>query len=92
MKSRKGKFSQESLIASAGFESESHYVETEDGYKLKIHRIRPKISLNKSLAPVFIMHGLFATSADYLMTGPDKALRNDNRICVSRNVVTYSFF
>lgn len=68
-------FSQESLIATAGFESEVHYVETEDGYNLKIHRIKPKVLTTYQLAPVFFMHGLFATAADYLMVGADEGLR-----------------
>ncbi|KAG5667103.1 hypothetical protein PVAND_015102 [Polypedilum vanderplanki] len=65
----------EDLITSAGFNAESYIVETEDNYLLKIHRIRSKIrSVDKNLAPIFFMHGLFATAADYLMTGPTNGL------------------
>lgn len=67
---------QEELIESAGYKSEVHEVETEDSYQLKIHRILPSTKTSgKSLYPVFFMHGLFANAADYLMTGPNVALR-----------------
>lgn len=65
----------ESLIDSSGYLSEVHEVETEDEYRIKIHRISPSFKVERSLPPVFFMHGLFATAADYLMTGPNIALR-----------------
>lgn len=53
-------------------------METEDGYLLKVHRILPKnVASNPRIGPVFFMHGLFATAADYIVTGADKALRKD---------------
>lgn len=68
--------SQEQLIENGGHRSESYHVHTEDGYILKVHRIRTKvISVQPRLGPVFFMHGLTATSADYLMTGPEIGLR-----------------
>lgn len=68
---------QEELINSAGFSSSSYEVETEDFYRLKLHRIRVKnrSQSQQTLGPVFFMHGLFATAADYLMTGANTALR-----------------
>jgi lysosomal acid lipase/cholesteryl ester hydrolase len=63
------------LIETGGFECEIHQIETEDGYKIKVHRIKPKYpSLVPRLGPIFLMHGLFATAADYVMTGGDNAL------------------
>lgn len=67
---------QEALIEAAGFECEVHHAETQDGYLLKVHRIKVKtISAVPRKGPVFILHGLLATAADYLMTGAEKALR-----------------
>lgn len=64
------------LIENAGFESEGHKVETEDGYILKIHRIKTRITSDKPrLGPVFFMHGLAATAADFLVTGPEIGMR-----------------
>lgn len=61
------------LIDKAGYIGETHEVVTEDGYILKLHRI-PSSSANSTKPPVFLMHGLFATAADYLVTGPKIAL------------------
>lgn len=69
-------FYQHALIETAGYEAEVHQTETLDGYKLKLHRILPKkISRSPRLGPVFIMHGLFGTAADPLMTGAEIAIR-----------------
>lgn len=63
------------FIVNAGYVSEVHEVETEDGYILRVHRVMP---LNESeimrKGTVFLMHGLFCTAADYVMTGSDIAL------------------
>lgn len=61
------------LIRTAGYKCESHSVETEDGYILKVHRIPPNNHMAKRSA-VFLMHGLLAASADYVVTGPKLAL------------------
>lgn len=63
------------LIRNAGYAGEAHQVETEDGYLLKVHRVMPAFNHSRSIKkPVFLMHGLFAASADYLVTGPEIAL------------------
>lgn len=63
------------LIREAGYQGEAHRVEVEDGgWILKIHRIPPKYKNGVKPIPVFLMHGLFAASADYLMTGKKLAL------------------
>ncbi|XP_033149607.1 lipase 3 [Drosophila busckii] len=64
-------------IESHGYPSESHYVETEDGYVLNMFRIphSPKLKNEKKERPVvFIMHGLFSCSDCFLLNGPDNAL------------------
>jgi lysosomal acid lipase/cholesteryl ester hydrolase len=70
------------MIENAGYKAEVHQTETADGYKLKVHRILPKrVSMSSKLGPVLLMHGLFATAADFLVTGADNALRMMFRKC-----------
>lgn len=61
------------LIKKAGFVGEVHEVETEDGYLLRVHRLLPQQGFTTK-PPVFLMHGMLAASADYLVTGPKIAL------------------
>jgi lysosomal acid lipase/cholesteryl ester hydrolase len=61
------------LIENAGYKGEVHEVKTEDGYFLQVHRVLP-MSENHKKNPVFLMHGLFAASADFVVTGPKLAL------------------
>lgn len=61
------------LINQAGYEGAAYPVETEDGYLLKVHRIVPRNGSSYK-PPVFLQHGLFATSGDFLITGPKIAL------------------
>lgn len=62
---------QETLIDSNGYNSEAFEVETQDGYLLKVHRVKPKRKAEKLLRPVLIMHGMFATSGDFVVRGAD---------------------
>lgn len=62
------------LIKKSGYKGEAHRVTTSDGYFLKIHRVVPKNNQTIKAKPVFLMHGMLATSADFLVTGPDVAL------------------
>lgn len=62
------------LIHNAGYQSEEHDVETEDGYILKVHRVLVKKESLIPRKPVFMMHGLASTAMDYVLTGPDIAL------------------
>lgn len=62
------------MIQSDGYQGETLQVETEDGYLIKFHHIFPK-KKRELLRPAFMMHGLFSTSADFLMLGPGRALR-----------------
>lgn len=52
------------MIETAGFESEVHNAETEDGYILKVHRIK-KANGNYKTAPVFMMHGLTGLNVEF---------------------------
>ena len=62
------------LIKNAGFKGEAHEVESEDGYFLRLHRVLPKVKKCSIKNPIFLMHGILATSADFLITGPEIAL------------------
>lgn len=61
------------LIEKSGYSGQTHEVETEDGYILTVHRV---LSNNNTVnnGPVFLMHGLLATAADFVITGPKIAL------------------
>ncbi|CAG0903536.1 unnamed protein product [Darwinula stevensoni] len=64
------------LIAKHGYPVETHTVTTSDGYILDIHRI-PHGSSGTGKGPripVLIQHGLLCSSADWLVSGPGKAL------------------
>jgi len=64
------------MIADAGYPSETHTVVTDDGYILKLHRIphSPGDEYNSQRPIVFLQHGLLSSSADWVVTGPGKAL------------------
>jgi len=71
---------QPQLVAAHGYPSESHVVRTEDGYLLTLHRI-PGGRLHQGPSGgasgrpvVFLQHGLLASSADWVLTGPGKSL------------------
>lgn len=57
------------MIESHGYIAEEHYVETEDGYVLKMFRIP-----NPGKRVVFMQHGLLSSSVDWVLLGPNKAL------------------
>nr|XP_050849521.1 lipase 3-like [Vespula vulgaris] len=58
------------IIRRYGYPSEAHYISTEDGYFLTLHRIPGK---SKS-SPVLLQHGLFCSSAHWVFTGPKNSL------------------
>lgn len=62
------------LIESHGFNAETHYVTTEDGYILAVHRIvqkqrRPQ-GPNGPRKPILLQHGLLSSSVDWLINSP----------------------
>lgn len=65
------------LITKHGYQSETHQVVTPDKYILTLHRIphgRKKQKTGKKKKVLFLMHGLLATSADWILSGPGNAL------------------
>ncbi|KAJ8664590.1 hypothetical protein QAD02_006252 [Eretmocerus hayati] len=54
-----------SYIKSEGYAAEEHIVETSDGYKLKLHRIKG----NTNSTPIFLQHGLLSSSFDWVVGG-----------------------
>lgn len=76
-------------IEAADYPAEIHVVTTKDGYILKLHRI-PDPALQKDAdysdeeqplnasggcqGVVLLMHGLFSTAADFVVTGPESGL------------------
>ncbi|XP_034948972.1 uncharacterized protein [Chelonus insularis] len=68
------------LARKYGYPIEIHKVVTDDGYILELHRIPhgkyhygDEQKFNRK-TPVLLQHGLAGSSADWILTGPDKAL------------------
>lgn len=61
---------QTEILINRGYPAETHWVTTEDGYILEMHRIpygkHSPPSPNKSV--VFMLHGLLASSHDWILT------------------------
>lgn len=63
-----------------GYQAESHTLKTADGYLLTLHRLPcGRIGCTAQGGkgtgqPVFLQHGLLSSSADWLLSGPEKAL------------------
>lgn len=70
------KIQQPELIAKYGYNAEVHYVTTEDGYILRLHRIAgaPTSPPRQGKKVVFLLHGIMDSSAGWIMMGPKKAL------------------
>ncbi|XP_026810356.1 gastric triacylglycerol lipase-like [Rhopalosiphum maidis] len=63
------------IIKRHGYPSETHILDTKDGYLLEVHRIpHGKITKQFRNFPVFLQHGIVASSADWIINGPAKAL------------------
>ncbi|XP_068623064.1 gastric triacylglycerol lipase-like [Battus philenor] len=65
------------LIALHGYYSESHTIVTDDGYILTLHRIphsKNTTGANAYRKTVLLHHGLLGSSADWVISGPKKAL------------------
>lgn len=83
-----------------GYPAEAHTVTTEDGYLLTMHRIPcGRIGCHQKGGrgrgqPVFLQHGLLSSSADWVISGPGKALgkiREQNWLSVIGKVLKCSF-
>ncbi|XP_053658286.1 lipase 3-like [Anopheles marshallii] len=70
--SEDGRLSVPELVSKYGYDVEEHSLNTEDGYRLTLHRVQSPGSTNGTV--VLLMHGLLCSSADWLMIGPGNAL------------------
>lgn len=57
------------LLRKYGYPAEEHFVTTEDGYILGVHRVP-----NPGKPAVLVMHGMLSSSVDYVIMGPGIAL------------------
>ncbi|XP_052863648.1 lipase 1-like [Anopheles cruzii] len=62
------------LIQKYGYRTESHEVVTEDGYILSLTRILSQNGTKPDTLPLLLVHGLFASSADFVIIGPNNSL------------------
>ncbi|KAJ8719116.1 hypothetical protein PYW07_016672 [Mythimna separata] len=65
------------LLALHGYPAESHKIVTDDGYILTLDRIPYSKTSKSKISPkktVLLHHGLFGTSASWILTGPNKSL------------------
>lgn len=63
------------MIESHGYKAENHYVSTKDEYILTLHRIvNPEFRSHRRLKPVFIQHGLMASSIQFINNSPWRGL------------------
>ncbi|KYN02544.1 Lipase 1 [Cyphomyrmex costatus] len=64
------------LVESYGYLAEEHYITTEDGYNLVIHRIlgNPRSKDRKRTKVVFLQAGLFCSSDIWVVIGDGKSL------------------
>ncbi|XP_017122250.1 lipase 3 [Drosophila elegans] len=64
-------------MESHGYPTETHQVDTEDGYVLTLFRLpysRKLNNQNEKRTPVLLQHGLFSNSDCWLSSGPDNSL------------------
>ncbi|VEN59465.1 unnamed protein product [Callosobruchus maculatus] len=62
------------IVLRDGYPVENHYVTTSDGYILNVHRIPRGKSGKKNNKVALLQHGILASSSDWVITGPGKAL------------------
>ncbi|CAG0904429.1 unnamed protein product, partial [Cyprideis torosa] len=66
------------IILGFGYLPETHFTTTEDGYILKLHRIRHgkngSLDDGRVRVPIFLQHGLISSSSDWVITGEGRGL------------------
>lgn len=62
------------MILNEGYPVETHEVMTFDGYLLTLHRIPARLGS----PAVFMQHGLFGSSFDWVLPGKHKGLGNSS--------------
>ncbi|CAG0895845.1 unnamed protein product [Cyprideis torosa] len=69
---------QPDIISELGYPSEVHFITTEDGYILQLHRIphgkHDSPDDGRVRTPIFLQHGLLCSSSDWVITGEEKGL------------------
>ena len=72
------------MIAKAGYPVETHTVQTEDCYILEMHRIPHGKDQSRNPATprpaVYLQHGLLSSSADWVISIPEKSLGKTYKI------------
>lgn len=58
------------MIMKEGYPAEEHFIMTEDGYLLTLHRILGP----PNATAVFVHHGALSSSFDWVLNGRDKGL------------------
>ena len=66
------------LIKSRGFGFEEHEITTRDGYMLTVFRIVNPYSI--PTMPIIIVHGIFSSSRDFLIAGPDGHVNEGTKV------------
>ncbi|XP_073831789.1 lipase 3-like [Musca autumnalis] len=61
-------------IKNFGYDSETHKVQTKDGYILNIFRVINSTITGRQKSPVLMMHGLISSSDAWVLRGPKDAL------------------
>uniref|UniRef100_A0A182JI73 AB hydrolase-1 domain-containing protein n=1 Tax=Anopheles atroparvus TaxID=41427 RepID=A0A182JI73_ANOAO len=69
-----GTLTSSELIRKYGYPIENYEITTGDGYILSLIRIPSRNLLAKRSPPILLVHGLFASSADFLIIGPNNSL------------------
>ncbi|CAG9834167.1 unnamed protein product [Diabrotica balteata] len=67
------------LLDKYGYPLETHFVQTDDGYILALHRLpfgrnRTEADRRNNKPVILMMQGMFCSSMDYVNTGPGRAL------------------
>ncbi|CAH1117581.1 unnamed protein product [Phaedon cochleariae] len=62
------------IVEADGYPLENYYVTTGDGYILNVHRIPFGRSGKKNNKVAYLQHGILASSSDWILNGPGKAL------------------
>lgn len=67
------------MVTAANYPIEKYTVQTEDNYILAVYRIpaSPKSAKKANREAVLLIHGLLLSAVDYIVSGPKKALGND---------------
>ncbi|RWS01370.1 gastric triacylglycerol lipase-like protein [Dinothrombium tinctorium] len=74
------------LIESRGFVAETHYVTTDDGYILTIHRIVNPYLKRTKRKPVMLQHGLLSSGVDWIINAPALGIEQSKAVFQNKTV------